>query len=236
MRVSAISKFSNLSYTADNNNNGINSDKKENKKFEFANKQLVYCIGAVAAVALASYALIHGHGRAASKNTKSNQSTNQVNLNKPLIKYGVVVKDAAKRIEIETKPFKYHFKEKDNTSYEQLISVDNKDGTGKSYQKFYRNGKLYETSVFNEKLGDKPETIKVTRYNFAYDENGKLTGVAKQDIDKDGYHYGIYSNGRFNPFPIYIKKPGEKDFTELKDIFTLEPLYEYDKRFNPMNF
>lgn len=101
------------------------------------------------------------------------------------------------------------------------------------YQDYFRKGKLYERSVYNEKL-DTPDAIEVTRYNYAY-ENGKYAGIAKQSLYKDGHQHGVYSNGKFEPFPISIKNLEDKDFSVNNQVYSVESLYEYDKRFNPDN-
>lgn len=117
---------------------------------------------------------------------------------------------------------------------ERNTIIKHADNTVTQYQDFYRKGKLYERYVYNNYDGELRDTDKVVRYNFAYD-NGNLASVARQDIYKDGHQHGIYSDKDFDPFPIFIKKNGEKDFQELKDIYTFEPLCEHDKRFNPDN-
>lgn len=134
-----------------------------------------------------------------------------------------------KEIKIENfKPFM-------DDRFERNTIIKYADNTVTQYQDFYRKGKLYERYVYNNYEGKLSDTDKVTRYNFAYDNNGNFAAAAKQDILKDGHQHGIYSDKGFDPFPIYIKKNGEKDFQELKDIYTFEPLCKHDKRFNPDN-
>lgn len=117
---------------------------------------------------------------------------------------------------------------------ERNTVIKHADNTVTQYQDFYRKSKLYERYVYNNYDGELRDTDKVVRYNFAYD-NGNLTSVARQDISKDGHQHGVYSNNGFDPFPIYIKKNGEKDFQVLKDIYTFEPLCRFDSKFNPDN-
>lgn len=117
---------------------------------------------------------------------------------------------------------------------ERNTVIKHADNTVTQYQDFYRKSKLYERYVYNNYDGELRDTDKVVRYNFAYD-NGNLTSVARQDISKDGHQHGVYSNNGFDPFPIYIKKNGEKDFQVLKDIYTFEPLCQFDSKFNPDN-
>ena len=117
---------------------------------------------------------------------------------------------------------------------ERNTVIKHADNTVTQYQDFYRKSKLYERYVYNNYDGELRDTDKVVRYNFAYD-NGNLTSVARQDISKDGHQHGVYSDKGFDPFPIYIKKNGEKDFQVLKDIYTFEPLCRFDSKFNPDN-
>lgn len=117
---------------------------------------------------------------------------------------------------------------------ERNTIIKHADNTVTQYQDFYRKSKLYERYVYNNYDGELRDTDKVVRYNFAYD-NGNLTSVARQDIYKDGHQHGVYSDKGFDPFPIYIKKNGEKDFQVLKDIYTFEPLCRFDSKFNPDN-
>lgn len=119
-------------------------------------------------------------------------------------------------------------------SLERNTTIKHADNTVTQYQDFYRKGKLYERYVYNNYEGELRDTDKVVRYNFAY-ENDKVAAVARQDIFKDGHQHGIYSDGGFNPFPILIKKTGEKEFSKLDDIYSFEPLCEFDSRFDPEN-
>lgn len=107
------------------------------------------------------------------------------------------------------------------------------EGKGRTYQKFYHNDKVYETNVYDDLLDEYYETPRVTRYNFAY-ENGSIVGVAKQDLEKDGFQHGIYKDGGFDPFPIMVKMKGEKEFHKV-DAYTADALFELDKRFDPQN-
>ena len=124
----------------------------------------------------------------------------------------------------DTKPFE---------GVEKLKYVMLGEGKGRTYQKFYHNDKVYETNVYDDILGEYFETPRVTRYNFAY-ENGSIVGVAKQDLEKDGFQHGIYKDGRFEPFPILVKMKGEKEFHKV-DAYTADALFELDKRFDPQN-
>lgn len=119
---------------------------------------------------------------------------------------------------------------KDSVSRNVIVKRGN---LSTQYQDYFRNGKLYERSVYDEKLNN-PDAIEVTRYNYAY-ENGKYAGVAKQSLYKDGHQHGVYSNGKFEPFPISIKKVEDKDFSVNNQAYSIESLYELDQRFNPSN-
>lgn len=132
--------------------------------------------------------------------------------------------------EVKIEDFKPFIKER----LEQNIYITNKDNTLTQYQDFYRNGKLYERYVYNNHVGELRDTDKVLRYNFAYD-NGNFASVAKQDVLKDGHQHGIYKNASFEPFPIWVKNNGDKEFKELKDVYTFESLCEFDSKFNPDN-
>lgn len=101
----------------------------------------------------------------------------------------------------DTKPFE---------GVEKLKYAIIEEGKGRTYQKFYHNDKVYETNVYDDLLDEYYETPRVTRYNFAY-ENGSIVGVAKQDLEKDGFQHGIYKDGGFDPFPIMVKMKGEKN-------------------------
>ena len=116
---------------------------------------------------------------------------------------------------------------------ERNFFVRTSDNNQIHYQDFYRKGKLFERTIYKDKLGSNQDTESVVRYNFAYDK-GELSAVAKQDLFKDGHQHGIYQNGGFDPFPILVKNKGEKDFKDIK-IYTFEPLCEHDARFNPDN-
>lgn len=119
---------------------------------------------------------------------------------------------------------------KDSVSRNVIVKRGN---LSTQYQDYFRKGKLYERSVYDEKL-DTPDAIEVTRYNYAY-KNGKYAGIAKQSLYKDGHQHGIYSNGKFEPFPISIKNLEDKDFSVNNQAYSVESLYEVDKRFNPNN-
>ena len=139
--------------------------------------------------------------------------------------------------EVEIKPFSYQSVDKTQPPFEgveKLISVDYNNGTGRTYQRFYHKDKIYETSIYDELTDDSHDILKLTRYNYAY-ENGKLVGVAKQDVDKDGHQWGIYHDGMFDPFPIMVKMKGDKDFHQAP-VYTPDALFELDKRFDPYNF
>ena len=107
------------------------------------------------------------------------------------------------------------------------------NGKGRTHQQFYHQNKLYQATVYDDSLGEFFDTTKVTRYNFAY-ENGKIAGIAKQDIVKDGVQHGIYKDGKFEPFPILVKMKGEKDFHQV-EAYSIDSLKEFDKRFDPKN-
>lgn len=124
----------------------------------------------------------------------------------------------------DTKPFE---------GVEKLKYAMIEEGKGRTYQKFYHNDKVYETNVYDDLLDEFYETPRVTRYNFAY-ENGSIVGVAKQDLEKDGFQHGIYKDGGFDPFPIMVKMKGEKEFHKV-DAYTADALFELDKRFDPQN-
>ncbi|MBS5802890.1 MAG: hypothetical protein KIC80_07765 [Brachyspira sp.] len=124
----------------------------------------------------------------------------------------------------DTKPFE---------GVEKLKYTMLEEGKGRTYQKFYHNDKVYETNVYDDLLDEYYETPRVTRYNFAY-ENGSIVGVAKQDLEKDGFQHGIYKDGLFEPFPIMVKMKGEKEFHKV-DAYTADALFELDKRFDPQN-
>lgn len=113
------------------------------------------------------------------------------------------------------------------------VIIKKNDNTQIQYQEYYRKSKLYERSVYNEVIGN-DSAIEVTRYNYAY-ENGKYAGEAKQSIYKDGNQHGVYKDGMFNPFPVLVKKRGEKDFSVAGDACTVEALYKFDSRFDPNN-
>lgn len=112
------------------------------------------------------------------------------------------------------------------------VTVKRND-TQNQYQDYFRKEKLYERSVYNEKL-DNPDAIEVTRYNYAY-ENGQCTGVAKQSLYKDGHQHGVYANGKFEPFPISMKRFGDKDFVLADGAYSVESLYKLEPKFNPDN-
>ena len=114
---------------------------------------------------------------------------------------------------------------------ERNVRIKKSNNTQILYQDFISKGKIYERYVYNEGLND---INKVTRYNFAYTD-GKLCAAAKQDIYKDGHQNGIYSKGKFNPFPIYIRNLGNKKYTVAKDSYSIEALYELNKGFDPDN-
>lgn len=126
-----------------------------------------------------------------------------------------------------------NFKPFINDTLERNIIVHKNDNTQIQYQDYFRKSKLYERTVYNEIFGNDSAT-EITRYNYAY-ENGKYSGVAKQTISKEGNHHGVYKDGGFEPFPLMVKKVGEKDFSQAKDTFTVESLYKFDNSFNPDN-
>ena len=101
------------------------------------------------------------------------------------------------------------------------------------YQDYFRKGKLYERSVYNEDLNNK-DAIEVTRYNYAY-ENGNYVATAKQTVCKDGQQHGVYKDGKFESYPVSIKKVEDKEFSVADSAYSVESLYEVDKRFNPDN-
>lgn len=104
---------------------------------------------------------------------------------------------------------------------------------GRTYQQFFHKNKVYETSVYEDVFGEFFDTERVTRYNYAY-ENGKVVGVAKQLLSENGSQHGIYQDGTFIPYPIMVKMKGDKEFHQV-DAYTIEALFEIDKRFNPKN-
>lgn len=126
-----------------------------------------------------------------------------------------------------------NFKPFINDTLERNIIVHKNDNTQVQYQDYFRKSKLYERSVYNEIVGN-DDAIEVTRYNYAY-ENGKYAAFAKQSIYKDGNQHGVYKDGMFNPFPVLVKKQGEKDFSVAGDVCTVEALYKFDSRFDPNN-
>ena len=101
------------------------------------------------------------------------------------------------------------------------------------YQDYFRKGKLYERSVYNEDLNNR-DAIEVTRYNYAY-ENGNYVATAKQTVCKDGQQHGVYKDGKFESYPVSIKKVEDKEFSVADSAYSVESLYEVDKRFNPDN-
>lgn len=126
-----------------------------------------------------------------------------------------------------------NFKPFINDTLERNIIVHKNDNTQVQYQDYFRKSKLYERSVYNEIVGN-DDAIEVTRYNYAY-ENGKYVGVAKQTILKDGNSHGVYKDKVFDPFPVLVKKMGEKDYSIANNAYSVESLYELDSRFNPDN-
>lgn len=145
-----------------------------------------------------------------------------------------IVKTEDAKVQIEPFSYKGIGKTEPFEGIQKMFYIDKKDGTGLTSQRFYHKDKLYESNIWEEVLGDKPEIVKHTRYNFAY-ENGRIVGVAKQDLYRDGQQYGIYKeDGTLEYFPILVKMKGEKDFHDAK-VYTADALFEKDARFNPYN-
>lgn len=127
-----------------------------------------------------------------------------------------------------SKPFVYE------EGTERTIRIISQDHSPKTIQNFYRNGKLYESYVYVDKQTEKEVNSMIVRYNYAY-ENGKVIAVAKQDLLKDGHQHGIFVNGLFEPFPIFIRYISDKEYKQIENIFTFERLCERDSRFDPLN-
>ena len=108
-----------------------------------------------------------------------------------------------------------------------------RENSQKQYQDYFRKAKLYERSVYDEDL-KKKDAIEVTRYNYAY-ENGNYIATAKQSVYKNGHQHGVYKDGKFEVFPMYIRKKGEQNFSELKDAYSADSLRDFDSTFDPYN-
>lgn len=220
MKVNAI-KFNYSAPIFSANNKSENNTCEKNSKN--VNK-IAYGIAGLAAAGIAAYAIMRGRNSSPKPTAIAQEIIPGLNDIKASLITNSEIKPFSRRGIGETKPFE---------GIEKLIYTDNKDGTGRTYQHFYHKNKLYECNIYEEITGETPSTKTVTRYNLAY-ENGKLAGIAKQDIYKDGLQHGEYKDGGFNPFPIMIKMKGDKEFKEA-NIYTADALFDADKRFDPYN-
>lgn len=126
-----------------------------------------------------------------------------------------------------------NFKPFIHDTLERNIIVNRNDNSQVQYQDYFRNAKLYERFVYNEKLNNQ-SAAEVTRYNYAY-ENGNYIATAKQSVYKDGHQHGVYKDGKFEVFPMYIRKKGDQKFSELKDAYSADSLHDFDSTFDPYN-
>ena len=125
--------------------------------------------------------------------------------------------------------------------YERLTRVARPDGTAKTYQGFFnKNKRLHDYTIYYEKFNNnlgcfdrinesQPEYV--IKYNYAYNKDGKMTAIAKQDILKNNVWHGIYQSSGFDQFPMYINLKDGKGFNEFKGNLDIE----YPE-FNPDNF
>ena len=123
---------------------------------------------------------------------------------------------------------------------ERLTRVAYPDGYSKTYQGFFnKNNKLHEYRVYYDKFDNslgcfdrlhQAQSEYILKYDYAY-KDGKLSGVAKQEILKDNNWYGIYQNNGFDAFPQYVDLKDGKGFVEFKgDLYIRKP------EFDPENF
>ncbi len=124
--------------------------------------------------------------------------------------------------------------------YERLTRVAFPNGTAKTYQGFFnKNKRLHDYTIYYEKFNNnlgcfdrlheaQPEYV--VKYNYAY-KDGKLFGIAKQDLLRYNNWHGVYSNGGFDPFPMYVDLRNGEGFKEFKG--NLDIKYP---EFNPDNF
>lgn len=124
--------------------------------------------------------------------------------------------------------------------YERLTRVAFPNGTSKTYQGFFnKNKKLHDYTIYYEKFNNnlgcfdriyeaQPEYV--VKYNYAY-KDGKLFGIAKQDLLKYNNWHGEYKNNGFDPFPMYVDIKNGEGFKEFKGNLDIQ----YPE-FNPDNF
>lgn len=254
MKINAIK--SNYDAPVFNANN--KPENKKNSMSGISGTKLAYGIAGLAAIGIATFAILKGKkpsgkvineaATTAEENIKgaSKAADNIVNSSDivkviPEEEAQPVIGQTAKELKAsvitktEVKPFSHKGigETEPFEGVEKLIYTDNKDGTGRTYQRFYNKDRLYEYNIYDEILGETPSTKKVTRYNLAY-ENGRIVGVAKQDVFKDGLQHGEYKDNGFDTFPIMVKMKGDKDFQDAK-VYTSDALFELDERFSPYN-
>lgn len=125
--------------------------------------------------------------------------------------------------------------------YERLTRVAKPDGTAKTYQGFFnKNKRLHDYTIYYEKFNNnlgcfdrihESQPDYVIKYNYAYNKDGKISAIAKQDILKDNNWHGVYQNNGFDGFPMFVDLKDGKGFNEFKG--NLDMKYP---EFNPDNF
>lgn len=261
MRVSSVSYFNNkyfqnsLGAQAVVDNDKVTPVPTKDKNSANTTKFLLYGIGALAVLGI-GYKLLKGKGPSVgekSANKMDNIIQNELShpysnatiskfYSKNKVNYGKVVKETKDSvIELETKPFRYLHDEPENTSYEKLITITNKNnGITRTYQNFYRNGKLYETNLSVDIPKNGSHSIIDSRVNYAYDDKGNLEFIARQILgrtDNKGSYHNFDINNKtkpFEPFPIIVKSVKEDKAKVVSGVYTFEDLCEYNSAFDPL--
>ena len=244
MRVSSVSYFNNkyfqnsLGAQAVVDNDKVTPVPAKDKNSADTTKYLLYGIGALAVLGI-GYKLLKGKGTSVgekSANKMDNIIQNELShpysnatiskfYSKNKVNYGKVVKETKDSvIELETKPFRYLHDEPENTSYEKLITITNKNnGITRTYQNFYRNGKLYETNLSVDIPKNGSHSIIDSRVNYAYDNKGSY------------HNFDINNKTKpFGPFPIIVKSVKEDKAKVVSGVYTFEDLCEYNSAFDPL--
>lgn len=125
-----------------------------------------------------------------------------------------------------------------NESYERLTRVAYPNGNAKTHQGFFSKNKLHEYNIYYEKFDNtlgcfdklhQSQPDYIIKYNYGY-KNGKIAGIARQDVLKDNNWHGVYQNNGFDPFPQYLDLKDGKGFKEIKeDLYIRHPEFDPEK-------